>query len=70
MMEFEIRDKGDLLSFGKYKGKSFEEVPDDYLVWLYINVKRVANKASEELARRFNFTYEETVKHLKKVEGI
>lgn len=25
------------MQFGKYKGKTFAEVPDSYLIWLYDN---------------------------------
>jgi len=34
-----IFDERDVtMSFGKYKGKKINEIPDGYLVWLYDNV--------------------------------
>jgi hypothetical protein len=39
-----MRDPEDIITFGKYKGKTFDEIADidpDYILWLDENVKDV-----------------------------
>lgn len=43
------------ITFGKYKGKKFSELPTDYLHWLANNVEKVKNEALNELEKRKKF---------------
>ena len=43
------------ITFGKYKGKKFSELPTGYLHWLSNNVDKVKNKALDELEKRKKF---------------
>lgn len=46
-------NNGEIITFGKHKGKLFSELPSNYLVWLYENVDSVKKQVTEELAKRF-----------------
>jgi len=42
----------DRISFGKYRGKGFDMLPEDYLQWMVRNDTQQADKAETELKRR------------------
>lgn len=44
----------DIISFGKYRGKSINELPDDYLKWAILNLDpHISNQLIIELQRRY-----------------
>jgi hypothetical protein len=52
---FLFKNFSNRITFGKYKGKKFSELPVDYLHWLANNVDRVKDKALNELEKRKKF---------------
>lgn len=39
----------DVMIFGKYKGKMLGELPADYMIWLYHEMKEKKNRFGKEL---------------------
>lgn len=37
--DLEEEDEGFVMNFGKYKGKNIKEVPAEYLIWMFDNIK-------------------------------
>lgn len=50
------------ITFGKYKGKKFSDLPTDYLEWLVFNVEKAKTQASIELEKRLNIEKEKPKK--------
>lgn len=44
--------KNKIIQFGKHQGKSIEDIPHDYLLWLRNSTEETLEMCEEELERR------------------